>query len=81
MASLAPVLFVDLYFGFVSTGFVPVNVVIGSVSRNGFGLNIGGGVSIGIGHGSRFFTEVRYHWAEMQGRNTTLLPITFGISF
>jgi hypothetical protein len=49
MALLAPVLFVDPFFGFVSTGFVPANVVIGSVSLNGIGLNIGGGVGIGIG--------------------------------
>lgn len=63
--TLAPAIFFDPFFGFVATGFIPADQIIGSVSRNGIGLNIGGGVSIKLGEsGTRFFTEVRYHWAE-----------------
>jgi hypothetical protein len=61
---------------------VPTNQVIGSVSRNAWGVNGGGGVSVELGQsGAEVFAEVRYHYAHISPTTTAIVPVTFGIKF
>jgi hypothetical protein len=72
----------DPWWGWLGDVAVPTNRVLGSVSRNAGGVNAGGGVSFPIGDGTtRFFAEVRWHRAFQNPTNTTLVPITIGLSF
>ena len=70
----------DPWFGLLFPVTVPANQVIGSFSSNAVGLNGGVGMTIGkVESGPKFFTEIRYHWADTRGISTQILPITFGV--
>ncbi len=71
----------DPWWGWVGDVAVPTNRVLGSVSRDAGGVNVGGGLSFGFRGGTRVFAEVRWHRAFHNPTNTTLVPITAGISF
>ena len=71
----------DPWWGYVGDVAVPTNVVLGSVSRDAGGVNAGGGVSFAVGDRTRVFAEVRWHRAFHKPTNTTIVPITFGVSF
>jgi len=45
------------------------------------GVNGGVGVTVDLGHGgTKFYTEIRYHYAATHGaRNTQILAMSFGI--
>ncbi len=71
-------------------GFVPVENVVGERSSTDFGMDFGGGVTLG----RSFFVETRYHYvwgptvdtsaigaATPQKANGQFLPITFGFRF
>ena len=72
----------DPWWGFIGDVGVPTNRVLGSVSRDAGGVNAGGGVSFALGEeGPRLFAQVRWHRAFHNPTNTTLVPITIGLTF
>jgi opacity protein-like surface antigen len=73
---------IDPWWGYLGTAIVPANQVLGTVSDNAFGGNVGGGVSVPLGgSGADFFVDVRYHIANTRGSKTSLVPVSFGIRF
>lgn len=77
--TVQPTILFDPFFGFVQ-GFVPANIVLGTITRNGVGGSAGLGFEARIGsEGLRFFTEARYHYADTGGIPTRMVPVTFGI--
>jgi hypothetical protein len=59
-----------------------VSIVTGSRSANGFGENIGGGLTYRLGEShAKIYVEVRYHHASYDKVSTNLLPLTFGLRF
>jgi hypothetical protein len=79
--SIGAVTVFDPWWGFIGDVAVPTNVVLGSVSRDAGGLNAGGGVSFDLGERTRLFAQIRWHRAFHNPTNTTLVPITVGLSF
>ncbi|HYZ84689.1 MAG TPA: hypothetical protein VE621_09815 [Bryobacteraceae bacterium] len=71
----------DPWWGWVGDVAVPTNRVLGSVSRDAGGVNIGGGLSFHVAERTRIFAQIRWHRAFQSPTNTTLVPITLGISF
>jgi hypothetical protein len=68
------------FWGVCSTGLIPVNAVIASRSANTGGGNIGGGLTFRLGGGhTKFYTEVRYHYASYHIGKVEMLPLTFGL--
>ncbi len=79
---LQQVTFFDPFLGFLFPGVVPANQVLATITRNGIGGNVGGGLAINLGSsGAQFFTEVRYHYAATGSIPTRMIPVTFGIRF
>jgi opacity protein-like surface antigen len=72
--------FFDPFFGFF-TAAVPANQVIGSVSRNGFGYNVGAGLDFALAGRAKLYFEARYHDAHMAHGDTEMLPLTVGLRF
>ena len=79
--SVAVVTVFDPWWGYFGPAVVPADQVLGSVTRDGGGMNAGIGLTLGLGHtGAKFYTEVRYHYVATHGaRNTQILPVTFGV--
>ena len=67
------------------------NQNISSVTDNGFGLNLGGGLTYRLGEFSnkKLFIDARYNWAKFNSsntasfadRNATFIPAEFGLRF
>ena len=72
---------IDPWWGYLGETLVPSNAVLGSITRNSGGINLGGGLEFPIGEGSRLFAEARWHRAYHNPTNSTLIPVTFGIRF
>lgn len=71
---------IDPWWGYVGSEIVPANQVLGSVTSNAFGGNIGGGVGVPLGSsGSEIFVDVRYHRARTKSTPTSVLPVSFGL--
>jgi hypothetical protein len=70
----------DPWWGYFNT-VVPANQVLGSVTRDAAGVNAGGGVSFDVGQGTKVFAQIRWHRAFHSPTNTTIVPLTIGISF
>jgi len=69
-----------VWWGVCTTGLFPTAVVIGSRTADAFGGNVGGGLTVRIAEGLKFYTEVRYHHASYgRGVTTDVLPLTFGL--
>jgi opacity protein-like surface antigen len=78
--TLTPTLLFDPFFGFVFPALVPVDQVIGTISRSGIGGNLGLGSDFRLGHsGLKVFAEARYQYADTGRIPTRSVPITFGI--
>lgn len=71
----------DPWYGVFYPAVIPANSVIGSYSQNKMGVNVGGGLTIGLsGDGNtKFFAESRYHYMYSSPVRTTYVPVTFGI--
>jgi opacity protein-like surface antigen len=68
------------FWGVVCTnGLVSATQTLKSGSTNGFGWNIGGGLTYRLGAHLKFYTEPRVHFAYLSHFNTRILPLTFGI--
>ena len=77
-----PVFIFDPFFGVFYNTLVHANQVLGDITRSGVGGSAGGGFEVGLGNsGARFFTEVRYHYANTGRIVTRMVPVTFGIRF
>jgi hypothetical protein len=73
---------IDPWWGYIGPVLVPANQILGSVTENAFGGNVGAGASFALGNsGASAFAEVRYFRANTSPTSTTLVPITFGVRF
>lgn len=71
---------IDPWWGYIGPVLVPTNQVLGSVTRDAFGGNAGGGVSFKLGEsGTSIFAEVRYHHANTKPTSTAVVPVSFGM--
>ena len=78
--TLVPTLIFDPFFGIFFNTLIPADQVIGTITRDGMGGSIGGGVDIKLGSsGMKLFTEIRYHHANTGSVDTQMVPITVGI--
>jgi hypothetical protein len=69
----------DPFFGFQSIP-IAADQVIGTITRVGWGGNIGAGLTYKLGDsGLKFFTEISFHYADTHPTATEVLPFTFGI--
>jgi outer membrane protein with beta-barrel domain len=61
-------------------GLVSSDAIINSGSSDGFGWNIGAGLTYRLGEShAKLYTEARFHYAYHTGINTKVLPIVFGL--
>src|SRR5690242_17438822 len=69
------------FWGVVCTnGLVSSDAILASGSSDGFGWNIGGGVTYRLGEShAKVYAEARFHYAYHSGVNTQVLPLTFGL--
>jgi hypothetical protein len=71
---------IDPWWGYVGSEIVPANQILGSVTSNAVGGNVGGGLSVPVGStGYEVFGEVRYHYARTKTTSTAVVPVSFGI--
>ncbi|HWQ56175.1 MAG TPA: outer membrane beta-barrel protein [Bryobacteraceae bacterium] len=72
----------DPWWGIVYPAAVPANQILASYSTTRGGLNIGGGITVRLGHtGMKLYGEARYHHMFTPGVATTYLPVTFGLQW
>lgn len=70
----------DPWWGHLGPVLVPANQILGSVSRNAFGFNLGGGLSVPIANsGTEVFADIRYHHAYTDPSSTSTFPVSFGL--
>lgn len=73
-----PVVFFDPFFGFIS-GLAPGDVVLSDITQDGVGGSFGAGFEVKLGDSAaKFFTEVRYHYADTGNIATRMIPVSFG---
>lgn len=61
-------------------GLVESTTELNSGSNNGFGWNVGAGVTFRLGEShTKLYSEVRYHVAYYDTLDTRILPVTFGV--
>lgn len=69
----------DPWWGWVGGGWGTGEAVTGSREDSGFGFNVGLGLDMEIENGAALFVDVRYHQANLDGLNMTLIPVMAGI--
>jgi opacity protein-like surface antigen len=71
---------IDPWWGYVGSVLVPADQILGSVTKDSVGANVGGGVLFSLGgSGTALFAEVRYHFANTKPTSTAIVPVTFGV--
>ncbi len=74
--------YVDPFYGDVVPSEIITDQTLSSTTRNAFGGNFGGGVSLPMGKtGADLFVDVRYYYGPTAPRATTIIPVTFGIRY
>ena len=77
--TLSEVHIIDPWWGYIGSELVLANQVLGSVTNDAVGVNIGGGLTVPLGNsGTEVFGEVRYHHANTRGASTAVVPVSFG---
>jgi hypothetical protein len=73
--------FLDPFLGLLFPASVPANVVVGSMTQDKPGFNVGMGVSWRLSENShaKLYAEARYHQIYTDPVRTTLVPVTFGL--
>jgi outer membrane protein with beta-barrel domain len=71
----------DPFFGFFFPTLISTNVVLGNITRDGFGGNVGGGFNVRLRESgkAKLFAEARYHRAMHARADTEMIPFTIGI--
>jgi opacity protein-like surface antigen len=71
----------DPFYGVFFPAVVPTNAVLGSFTQNKAGVNVGGGLEVGLGQDAKtkVFAETRYHYLYTTPVRTMILPVTFGV--
>jgi outer membrane protein with beta-barrel domain len=70
----------DPFYGDLGPQPIEGDQVISSVTRNGFGENVGAGVSYPVtALGAELFAAVRYYRAPTSPRITAMVPVMFGL--
>jgi hypothetical protein len=78
--TLGVITVIDPWWGYIGPVFVPADQVLGTVTKDAFGGNAGGGVAFSLADsGAAVFAEVRYHYANTKTRSTSMVPVTVGI--
>ena len=78
--TLTEVHIIDPWWGYIGSELIVANQILGSVTSNALGANIGGGVTVPLGSsGSEVFGELRYHHANTKATSTAVVPVSFGI--
>jgi hypothetical protein len=76
----ATVTLFDPFYGFFFPAVIPTNQILGTITRDGFGGNVGGGLTFRLGDGrAKLFAEARYHHAAHERADTQLIPVTVGL--
>jgi opacity protein-like surface antigen len=71
----------DPFYGDFPTE-VGTDIVLSSTTRNAFGGNVGGGISMPLADtGADLFLDVRYYYAPTSPRVTAMLPVMFGVRY
>lgn len=71
----------DPFYGDIPSE-IATDVVLSSTTRNAFGGNVGGGVSMPLADtGADLFVDVRYYYAGTSPRVTAMIPFTFGVRY
>ncbi len=69
------------WWGYTCAGGIVSTVTVASKGVSAGGLNAGGGFTLSFGHGIKFFTEARYHYAWTGTVPSTFIPVTMGLRF
>ena len=69
----------DPWWGWIDGGWAPGEAITGNREASGFGFNVGVGVDLEIESGASLFLDVRYHQANLDGVNVTIVPVMAGI--
>jgi hypothetical protein len=78
--TIAPAVAFDPFFGFFFPTLIPANIVLGSITRDGFGGNAGFGFNFRLHGGrTRLYAEARYHYASHARSDTQMIPFTVGL--
>jgi opacity protein-like surface antigen len=78
--TLAQTVIFNPWWGYLGPVLVPANQILGTVTNNSGGFDVGGGLNIPLHNtGAKLFVEARYFKGFTSNTNTTVIPITFGI--
>lgn len=77
---LTGAIFCDPWWGYCSSGFVPVDVVIAENSTWKQGYNVGLGLEFGRPN-LKFFADARYQWVATPNVRVSAFPVVFGVRF
>ena len=70
----------DPFYGDLGPQAISTDQVLSSTTRNAFGGDFGGGVSLPLAAiGSDLFVAVRYYYAPTVPRVTAMVPVMFGL--
>lgn len=78
--TIAIVTVFDPFFGIIAPVAFPANQIIGTITKVGWGGNIGAGITYRLrDSGAKLFAEVRYHHIGTNPKAMDILPVTFGV--
>lgn len=69
----------DPWWGWIDGGWYPGEAITGAREANGFGWNAGLGIDLTIDAGASLFVDFRYHEAVLNGVDTKIIPLMFGV--
>jgi hypothetical protein len=69
------------WWGYTCAGGIVATATVASKGVSAGGINVGGGFTVSFGHGFKFFTEARYHYAWTGTIPSTFIPVTMGLRF
>jgi hypothetical protein len=80
--TLQTTLVFDPFFGIITPVTFQAKAIIGTLTRVGWGGNIGEGITLRVGQGgAKLFVETRFHYISTQSEATKILPITVGVTW
>jgi len=78
----ATTLVFDPFFGIITPVTFQAKAIIGTLTRVGWGGNVGEGITFRVGNGgAKLFVETRFHYISTQSEATKILPITVGVQW
>ncbi|HEX5410314.1 MAG TPA: outer membrane beta-barrel protein [Terriglobia bacterium] len=78
--TLQTTLVFDPFFGIITPVTYQAKAIIGTITRVGWGGNVGEGITFRVGRGgAKLFVEARFHYISTQSEATKIVPITVGV--